>query len=306
MMFSIPERYDPIILLGVLREKLPEWSIQKIRKEFNRAVLRNHETLDAYYALKATVTNKDVYMEQSGFKFTVKTENGLRQTGQGPEILFDEKTRRVYDSSVQFYGLPKGVSQSIADISKILESSGFRIPSADLPLWAGQSISYDILWALDEMYSIDLNVWTKKRSSTLDRFIYSNIYLGDNVGPSVCLHYQPETDTFFHIENQSEYFKTLFVCRKESNCDFRFKSEKLRNEHERRCGEKSVKVIQKILGSNDELITRAEDRGLIPKCTPNKNFAFYDCETVLPKSDVRTQKTSVLTTHRLVSIAVNT
>ena len=41
------EKYDyelfsaicsPIILLGVLREKLPEWSTQKIRKEFNRAV----------------------------------------------------------------------------------------------------------------------------------------------------------------------------------------------------------------------------------------------------------------------------
>ena len=305
-MFLIPEKYsEPLFLLFLLREKIEEWSILNVRKEFRKAVLRDPDMLNQYHNMKNEISDIEQFLVNSRFKFVLKTAEGLKVYGTGPEILFEEKTRRLYDSKTEFFGLPKGVNRNLVTAEKILEAVGFKIPEKHLSIWSGRPMCFDLIWALEESYDLEISVWQKIRSATLNRFLYKNHYISDNDGLKIILHYQEETEQFFLVEDEKEYFRTLFVCRNDEECDFRFRTEKLRNEHEKRCGKERMQIVQEELGPVDKLIRKAEEHGLIPKLNYNRNFLFYDIESLLPSCDIRTQKTTALSTHVLVSLAAN-
>ena len=121
---------------------------------------------------------------------------------------------------------------------------------------------------------------------------------------SVMVHFQEETNVFFVIDDEKKYLEKRFRCPNE-NCFFDFRSQKLFDDHFKLCGKTETKIIQQSMGPSSELFDKAEKHGLIPNCGFNRNFLFFDIESVLPPSDTRTEKTIVSTTHSLVSIAAN-
>ena len=305
MIFKIPEKYEkPILLISLLVEDLETWTLENVRTKFRKSTLRDPDLRNEYHRqLNNEVTTEQLF-SRSNYCFVIKDEEKIEEYGQGPKIFYENRTRRIFFDASVFYHIPKGVNKEISSVNQLLSHLGVTHPYVDY--WENEEISLEFLPYIEEMYNISIQCWMKERSKSLNRYVYSQIYFGDLNGKECILYYQKETEKIFLVEDQSQFFSTLFVCKNEElGCDFRFRSLKLKQQHEVRCGDTKTIIKQVELGKNDKLIARAEEKGLIPKMQENRAFIFYDIESCLPRSDIATTNTTVLSTHTLVSIAVN-
>ena len=188
-----------------------------------------------------------------------------------------------------------------------MTNSGVEMVDVDDECMGDCDLDYDTMRVLETNYQIRFLVWTKGMNPKTDRPFFHLYYTGSRAyTKEVFLHYQCETERFLMITDLEKYFVNYFICQnRRSSCYFTFHTRKLRDQHQELCCKEKVKIQQVELGPSGALIEKAEKAGLIPKTHHRRDFLFYDIETVLPKSIVKTTKTSVFSTHEVVSIAVN-
>ena len=304
MIFAIPEKYEkPILLIFLLSEKLNIWTVENVKREFRKGTLRDPDILNTYHRLKNQFILDN--LSEANNCFVIKTESGVEKYGVGPNILFESKTRRIFDLEQDFYHLPKHVNKLIFQVDQLLSHAEISQPYVEY--WQGQYLTFKNIRQLEACYPLVINVWMKQKSESLSGYTYHNIYNGQlQTGKLVNLHFQRETKKMFLISDDTKYFNTLFKCKnEEKGCLFIFNSAKKLAEHEKQCGNETCKITQTEYGKTGKLIERAVKSGLIPPVGINRNFIFYDIESTLPKSAVATNNTRVLSTHQLVSIATN-
>ena len=304
MIFAIPEKYQkPILLVFLLSEKLDVWTVENVKREFRKGTLRDPDILNTYHRLKNQFILEN--LSDASNCFVIKTESGVEKYGFGPKILFESKTRRIFDLEEDFYHLPKHVDKLIFRVDQLLTHAGISRPFVDY--WVGQPLTLKNIRQLEASYPLVINVWMKQKSDSFSGYTYQQIYDGQlQTGKMVNLHFQSETQKLFLISDDTKYFSTLFICKnEEKGCYYRFNSAKKLAEHEKSCGNERCKIYQTEYGKTGKLTEKAVKNGLIPRATINRNFIFYDIESTLPKSAVATNNTRVLSTHHVVSIAVN-
>ena len=304
--FTIPSRYrHPIIIAYLLREKLGEWSPQKIRREIKRDRLKDYELEECYFLLEERFTSIADFCQDKNFTFFIKTENDLHVFSEGPPIFFDQTKARIFFQVYNLYSIPEGIKNyftTVNDILSALEISSKYWIKED---WEDEEMNFETISELETWFNIKIEVWTREFCTKQRRVLYSQFYSGDQAYTKKCvLHYQQETETYLMVDDMVTYFGKLFQCHTEG-CFYTFKTQKILDTHEKLCGLTEVKIIQEELGPSGKLIEKAEKAKLIPKCGINRNFIFFDIESVLPNSNITTEKTKVFSTHQLVSIAVN-
>ena len=307
MVFStIPSRYrHPIIVAYLLREKLGEWSPQKIKREIYRDRLKDYELEECYFLLEQRFTSIDDFCKDKNFTFFIKTGDVLQVFSEGPSIFLDQTKARIYFEIFNLYAIPRGIKNFSTTVNEILSSLEISSRYYRKEDWEAEEMNFEILSELEEWFCIKFEVWSREFCTKQRRTLYHQYYTGDIAYLRKCyLHFQKETKTFLLVDDVPTYFEKLFECQTEG-CFFTFKTKKVLEDHEKLCGLTEVKVIQEELGPSGKLIEKAEKAKLIPKCGYNRNFIFFDIESVLPSSNTKTQKTDVLSTHQLVSIAVN-
>ena len=180
-----------------------------------------------------------------------------------------------------------------------------EIIEEDRDYWGNSELEYNLEMEMEERHDLTINIWTKTFKDK--RAEYQNYYNGDKCQrKEVSLHYQSETKRLMLITDKEKYFASYFVCKnRESKCFFTFRNKKSLQEHELLCGVDKVRIVQTEMGPSETLIERAVKAGLIPQTQHRRDFLFYDIEAVLTTSNVRTSKTTVLSTHSVVSVAVN-
>ena len=168
-------------------------------------------------------------------------------------------------------------------------------------------LEYDFIDYIEHMFDLRVVIWTKRRKEECHRTEFQLLYTGfQGSTKEVLLHFQEETGCFLLISDEKSYFKDKYWCKNRNRgCYFQFESKALLDHHEILCCGEKIKIVQTEMGPNQNLIRKAEESGLIPKTEIHRDFLFFDIESVLPKSTVKTKKNTVLSTHSLVSIAVN-
>ena len=302
MSFKIPSRYrHPIIIAYLLREKLGEWSPQRIRREFTRDRLKDYELEECYFLLEQRFTSIGDFCQDKNYTFFIKTENDLHVFSEGPPIFFDQTKARIFSEVYNLYSIPRGIKNNFTTVTEIL--SAMQISSRED--WEDEEMTFETITQLEDWFDLKIEVWSKFLCTVQNRVLYKHYYTGNPANSKTfVLHWQQETETYFMVDDTETYFEKLFQCQTEG-CYFTFRSKKHLDLHEKLCGLSEVKVIQEELGPSGKLIEKAEKAKLIPKCEYNRNFIFFDIESVLPNSNITTKKTKVLSTHELVSIAVN-
>ena len=166
-------------------------------------------------------------------------------------------------------------------------------------------MDFETILDLEDYFQIKIEVWTKYFVESLKMNVYKYYYIGSKYfNKSVMVHFQEESNVFFVIDDEKKYLERRIRC-PNKNCFFNFRNQKLFDDHFKLCGKTETKIVQETMGPSSELFDKAEKHGLIPKCGFNKNFLFFDIESVLPSSDIQTSNTRVQSLHELVSIAAN-
>ena len=303
---KIPSRYrHPIIVAYLLREKLEEWTPQKIRREILRDRLRDYELEECYFLLEERFKSVADFCSDKSFCFFIKAENGLQIFSDGPPIFFDQTNPRIFFELFNLFSIPRGVKNNLTTVNSILIALEITSEYWVKDDWKNVEMNIETITELEEWFCIKFEVWTREFCTKQMRTLYNQYYSGNQAYTKKCiLHFQVETETYLMVEDVQTYFEKLFECKTEG-CSYTFKTQKTLDAHEKLCGLTEVKVVQEELGPSRKLIEKAEKEKLIPKCGYNRNFIFFDIESVLPNSDIKTKKTKVLSTHQLVSIAVN-
>lgn len=303
---KIPNRYrHPIIIAYLLREKVENWCHTNVRREFCRGKLKDSELEECYYLLAERFTSIDKFCSDKEYQFVIKHKNGLKTFSNGPQILFDTENPRIFFEVYELYSIPRGVTKKITLINEILSALEITSEFWDEEDWEGERLTLEKIFFLENYFRIRFVIWSKYYCNKENRLLYNQLYIGNQASSKTCyLHFQEESGIFLMVDDVSQYFEKYFSCKNEECC-YTFKSKKLLDAHEKTCVREQVRIIQEEYGPSWKLIKRAEECKLIPRCAYNRDFIFYDIESVLPRSNVTTEKTKVLSTHKLVSIAVN-
>ena len=303
---QIPKRYK-YPLCAVLRkfnlEQGIEWNARNVKKCLPKGKIRDPEIESAYFELEKSYTTLQDFCERIPYSFIIKEGHDVVSYSNGPEIMFNVEKRAIYFNKCDLYWIPPGVSIRTSDVNSNMKglTSKFYNPN----FWLGKSLDLNTILELEEIFEVKFEIWARTFSKKETRNLYSQLYLGHDSYPEVkYFHYQEETSSFLIIDDPHRYFDKLFEC-PVPFCFYSFRTRKLLDDHQIHCAKESLKIEQKEYGNSCELITRAENHGLIPRCGVNRNYLFFDIESVLPSSNVRTQKTVVLSSHKLVSLAVN-
>ena len=304
---QIPSKYEnPVIIAYLLREKLGNnWDPKKLRREFYSGKLRDSELEECYFLLNRSYTTVEKFCSEKPYTWFLKSKDGLEIYSDGPAIYLDLLKPRIFFEVFELYSIPKGIKRKLTYINDILTAMNFSSPDWDKEEWEGEQFDMETIFLLENILRIRLQVWTKKFCVREQRFLYFKYYSGNQASSKTCtLHFQEESETFFMVDDVDLYFEKYHMCSR-PQCFYTFKSKQLLEAHEKLCLPDTVKIVQEEYGPSSKLVRRAEESNLIPKCKENRNFIFYDIESVLQSSTVQTEKTEVLSTHKLVSIAVN-
>ena len=306
MSFRIPNRYRyPVILVTLLREKLEEWTVENIRREFHRQKIRDPELEEYYFSIERKVHSSEEYCSLQPYKYILRRNGEINTISEGPEIVFDIDKNRVYANSVEFYPIPKAAKDQITSIGKMLSKINVDLTEEEREIWENAPLTFENLREIEDIFALQIRVWSKKRAGS--QVNYNEHCNGRKFySQQVFIHLQEETGVLFFISNTEKYFENYFVCSNRSKgCLYQFPSKKKLEDHERSCCNTALKIVQTEYGPTDTLIEKAKAHGLIPEMDYNRNFVFYDIESVLPESQDQSAKTQVLSTHKLVSIAAN-
>ena len=303
---KIPNRYEhPIIVAFLIREKHEVWNFEAVKSEIRYDRLFDYELEEAYHNYARNFTSIANFCTTKEFEFFIKDKDGLQRFSSGPEICFDSIKGRIFFDKIDLYSTPKGVNSKLTEVNDLLTFMNIDSPEWDKSDWEDELLTLRNIMMVEELFFIKIQIWSRKYCEVEHRVLYENLYTGDQSSSnSAVLHYQEGCERFIVVENTVQYFEKYFACETET-CFFTFRTQKLLDEHSKLCGKEKIKIVQEELGPSGKLIKKAEERNLIPKCDFNRNFIFFDIESVLPKSRIQTNKTKVLSTHSLASIAVN-
>lgn len=303
---KIPSRYEhPIIVAFLIREKHEVWNFDTAKSEFRRDRLFDNELEDLYHHYAQNFISLADFCTNKEFEFFIKDKDGLQRFSSGPEICFDSIKGRIIFDKIDLYPIPKGVNSKLTEVNDLLTFMNIDSPEWDKSDWENELLTLRNIMLIEELFFIKIEIWTRKYCELERRLLYENLYIGHKSFSNVAvLHCQEGSELSIVVEDSIQYFDKYFPCETD-HCFFTFKTQKLLDEHAKLCGKEKVKIVQEELGPSGKLIKKAEERNLIPKCDFNRNFIFFDIESVLPKSQVQTKKTKVLSTHSLASIAAN-
>ena len=301
----IPKRYRHPIIVAALFRKYVQWNFRDIKAAMRSGKIANWEIEEEYFELERAFSNLQNFCQRIPYKFVIKQCDEVITYSDGPEILFNADKAAIYFDRVNFYYIPPGIKTKSSDYKQTLPQMGIDPGYWFMTYWQNKTLSFENMEHLEELFQIRIRVWSRFESKASKRHIYEKLYNGNRVFDcEKNLHYQPETETFLFIDDKEKYFEKLFQC-STKNCLYTFRTKKLLEAHESLCGQENTVIQQTEYENSRKLLERAENHGLIPKCGVNRNYLFFDIESVLPSSNVRTQKTVVLSSHKLVSLAVN-
>ena len=301
---------NPLIRGTILRETWSEnWSVAKIKKR----VTKDKRLKDALSEHRFNILFKkfksiEDFCEARNFKFIIKTNEGKIKTySSGPEIIIDESTSRLCFDLSELFWVPKCIDKRLNTVIDILSKSGLSMNDEDIVYFGQNKLKYHDIITLETNYKICFRIWSKSQKTQRNGYDFDLFSIGNTeYKKEIYLHYQEESDSFFLIEKPEKYFAQYFPCKnRPSGCFFTFRTKKLKEEHELLCGSEKLEIRQTEFGPSHTLIEKAESNGLIPKLNFNRDFIFFDIESTLPKSNISTMKTRVLSTHEIVSIAAN-
>ena len=302
--FTIPKRYKyPIIVAAIIRDAVDIWELPNARRVFFRSKFRDYENENRYYELEREFVSLENFCTRVPFNVVLKDKDGLRRFPGGPDLYFDIEKNRVIFKKSDLYWIPTGIEKKGTTVVDLLTQA--KLPDREKADWEGQELDFETILDLEDYFQIKIEVWTRYFVESQKKNVYKQYYMGSKYfTDSVIVHFQEETNVFFVIDDDKKYFEKLIRC-PNKNCFFDFRNQKLFEDHFKLCGKSETKIIQEAMGPSSELLEKAERHGLVPKCGFNKNFLFFDIESVLPSSDIQTAKTTVSSTHVLVSIAAN-
>ena len=303
---KIPQRYQhPIIVAALLRSQIDDWTQRGLRNSLPRGKLRDPDLEARYFQLEREFSTLDDFCSRAPFKFIIKIGDTLKTIGEGPDILWDDDKRAVVFEKFNMYPIPKGIKNKHVYVTDFVAEAGLTDRHWDPEEWNGVLLDMEDVPFLESFFRIKIQIWNQTYSVKQNRAIYNQEYIGSIISEKeYYLHHQEKTGYLLMIDEPEKYFDKYFTCANE-HCFYTFKSAKQLDQHSQLCGQENTRIVQEELGQSGKLVKKAEDHGLIPKVGYNRNFLFYDIESTLPSSDVCTQRTKVLQTHQLVSIAAN-
>ena len=318
MNFRIPAKYNlystnTYIFSATLYKQLCfAWSLTEIRRvvktpEFREEYDKNNKLFGERVA--------DDIGKILGVTYVVDNGTNLDICGDGPKIFIKIRSiATIYFDPCDLFYIPDGIKHKsklykrLDDILQWLNCYTYKSPEKRLTL---ETISINPCPILDKRfmfientYNLSINVWQKHQKEFLKLRIGAI-----HKGTELSLHFQKETNSFFLITNKDKYFQDYFTCKNfEKGCHYSFCRKTVLHQHEKNCHspeERVPKIKQKVLGPSKYLMNKAINFGLISKYPKNENFIFFDVECVLPKIVICTKKTTVVCSHKLVSIAAN-
>ena len=320
MSYSIPNQYkNTLIFPATLKNFTSRWDLDGIR-----SAVKDPEFRDIYYQ-NAEIHRSNSH-EEIAFSFNVQIIHfdGFKYIshGGGDKIFLSTKLKksRLYLDSKKFYYLPDVILKypQITDLDGIVKfvdeakSSDIatNLDGPNCPL-----ISKRFVY-LENKFDLSIDIWEKKIQYD-DKFSNKSYkYTHYRVGAfekksKVVLHYQSETDTLYLIQDLDGYFINYLKCKNfDHGCNYIFSKKTHLKTHEKGCKTleeiKDAPQIKQIeYGPSEKLMKKAQKHGLISIPPVNSNFLFFDIECVLPKSIKTSFKTTIHSTHELVSIAAN-
>ena len=303
---KIPQRYQhPMVVAALLRSHVEEWSQRSLRHCLRRGKLRDPDLEARYFQLEREFSTLDDFCSRVPFKFIIKIGDNVKIIGRGPEILWDDDKNSIVFDKFHMYPIPRGIKNKHVYVTDFVAEAGLTDRHWDPTEWDGDLLDMEAVLFLERLFRIKIQIWNQNYSLSEHRAIYDQEYIGSIISEKeYYLHHQEKTGYLLMIDEPEKYFDKYFLCTNE-NCFYTFRSQKQLDQHTQLCGLDNTRILQEELGQSGKLVKKAEDRGLIPKVGYNRNFLFYDIESTLPSSDVCTQRTKVLQTHQLVSIAAN-
>ena len=299
---------NPLLRGTVLRETTRDWSLTKIRKRVSKKILKDALSEHRFKCLLKKFTSIEEFCSNRGYRFIIKTQDGqIKKFSSGPEIIIDESTSRLCFDLSELYWVPKCIDKRLTTVIEIFSNAGLSLTEEDIVYYGENKLKYDDIITLERNYKVCFRIWSKTQKPHCHGYKYFLFSKGcEEYQKEIFMHYQEESETFFLIQNQDKYFAQYFPCKnRPSGCFFTFRTKKLKEEHELLCGSEKLQILQREFGPSHKLIEKAENNGVIPKLNFNRDFIFFDIESTLPKSDIQTAKTQVLSTHEIVSIAAN-
>ena len=303
---KIPKIYtNPLVVATLLRENLDEWTQRSLRLSLARGKLRDPELEELYHRIVQNFAGLEQYCSSKPFKYVIKSGDTVKVIGVGPEILWDDDKKSIIFDKFHMYPIPKGINHRHIYVTDFVAAAGLTDRHWDPKEWKDQLLDLESVDFLEQLFGISIQIWEREYSQTKGQDNYSLYYLGSVFSAEeYFLHLQAQTGLLLFIDDPDKYFSKYFICTNE-NCFFQFRSQQKLDQHSQLCGQETTRIVQEELGLSGKLVKKAEDHGLIPKLGYNRNFLFFDIESTLPRSTVCTQRTKVMTTHELVSIAAN-
>ena len=96
MWLQIPTRYQhPEIICYLLKEKVANWNVANLRKEFRGGKLRDPELETSYFQLERTFIS-NIFCVESNYRYILKKSGSEVETwGTGEEIYLDLINKRI-------------------------------------------------------------------------------------------------------------------------------------------------------------------------------------------------------------------
>ena len=310
MILTIPNRYDPILFSSLIFEKLNfHWD----RKKFHE-ISKNPEFLEILERNQLSFgnQNRERLAHHFNLKIYIEEDNQVFEFGNGKEIFLKKclKNFKIFTCKYKYFYLPLGIEDNgkiISDVKSLQEFIGQNFDGLD------SSFNTLDFCSFEAIYNLSINVYSKTKKKGANLFDFKTLRLGQlkNDALEVNLHFQKESNSFLLITSTELYFQNLFICRNKSKgCLITYSKKQLLINHEKTCKNvdeihASPKIVQTELRNFDVLIKKMIAKKMLDSYPVNKNFIFFDIESVLPNTTYQTKKMRILSHHKLVSLAAH-
>ena len=316
MYFTVPARYKNYYIFCIVL--FSQLGFDFSRSQF-RAKLRESEFTDAYERKKNEFddSNPTRIAELHEVKFVVWKEKKIVEYGTGKPIYLKIKaTSRLYLRCTHFYYLPEGLLKNNNLITTLDEILLLR-PNPKRAKFDSNFHSCALkdidIEEIEKLHNLCINIHTKTRTESSTQYKYAKLRYGREATNStvVDLFKQKETSELILIRDMNKFMQNIFYCKNaEEGCRLVFCRKSVLESHLKICKtveeiNQNPNIIQREFTNFDILIEKAIRHKIIHAFPQNENFIFFDVECTLRNSNKSTEKTIVLSTHRLVSIAAN-
>ena len=320
MHFTIPARFkNEFIFLAVLFGAIsPESLTPKILRE----KLRSFEFLEEYeqnVILFKTKHRKNI-ADKFRLKFHINEKGKFSTVGTGRAVFIRIlNTRTVFTDPLKFFYTPDGLSFNGSFLTRLDEilnhlnnqklGKSRKRRKVDAYVIEPCPFKSGDFASIEEKFNASINIYSKCKNDDQNEYLYSTLRIGQiDQKYNIDLHYQKESGSFVMIHNKEKYFQNLLKC-PNAGCRFSFSKRNKYLRHLKFCtnilSRTKIKVKQHEVCNSSELFNKARKYGLIRSNPACDNFIFYDIESALPKSNIKTAKSKVLSTHHIISLAVN-